>query len=404
MVHQLVKNEEKNNENQILCGDLKFWMDEVSLNTEPVGDDDTDDFEVVGDFAMTEYVGQTRIIQNPLPPAVGMEFETYDDVYYFYNCYAKEQGFGVRSREKYRGKLSCSSAGFKKKSEANRPRPETRTGCPAMIKFRLMETKRWRIIEVELEHNHLLSPRSGKFCKSHKHIGVFSFLQNEVSTSYFEGYLDKNTPLKEFLDKYDQALQANYQLEALADMDSRNSSCIQKPRCYYEFQLSKLYTNEMLRKFQKEVEAITKHVSADGPITYIVKEEFEVGSNEKDSRAFDTLYNASNLEVLCVCGLFNFRGYLCRHILCVLNQSGVQEIPSQYILSRWRKDVKRSYVLNHSCSGVDIKNQVHRYDDLYKRIVQVVEEGRQSQDRYKVTLQALDEILNKLHLVEDHQV
>ncbi|KAH9715193.1 protein FAR1-RELATED SEQUENCE 6 [Citrus sinensis] len=137
--------------------------------------------------------------------------------------------------------------------------------------------------------------------------GVFSLLQNEVSTSYFEGYLDKNTPLKEFLDKYDQALRANYQLQALADMDSRNSS---------------------------------------------LKEEFEVGSNEKDSRAFDVLYNASDLEMLCVCG----------------------------------------------CSGVDIKNPVHKYDDLYKRIVQVVEEGRQSQDRYKVTLQALDEILNKLHL------
>ena len=135
-----------------------------------------------------------------------------------------------------------------------------------------------------------------------------------------------------------------------------------------------------------------------------MKEEFEVGSNEKDSRAFDVLYNASDLEVLCVCGLFNFRGYLCRHILCVLNQSGMEEIPSQYILSRWRKDVKRSYVLDHSCSGVDIKNPVHRYDDLYKRIVQVVEEGRQSQDRYKVTLQTLDKILNKLHLVEDHQV
>ncbi|GAY65647.1 hypothetical protein CUMW_242740 [Citrus unshiu] len=408
-------------------------MDEVSLNTEPVGDDDADDFEVVGDCAMTEYVGQTGIIQNPLPPAVGMEFETYDDVYYFYNCYAKEQGFGVRvsntwyrkSREKYRGKLSCSSAGFKKKSEANRPRPETRTGCPAMIKFRLMETKRWRIIEVELEHNHLLSPRSGKFYKSHKHIGIgtkrtlqldsaeevqkIKLFRTLIIDTEGNGYLDKNTPLKEFLDKYDQALRANYQLEALADMDSRNSSCIQKPRCYYEFQLSKLCTNEMLRKFQTEVEAMyscysTKHVSADGPITYIVKEEFEVGSNEKDSRAFDVLYNASDLEVLCVCGLFNCRGYLCRHILCVLNQSGVQEIPSQYILSRWRKDVKRSYVLDHSCSGIDIKNPVHRYDDLYKRIVQVVEEGRQSQDRYKVTLQALDEILNKLHLVEDHQV
>ena len=71
-------------------------MDEVSLNTEPVGDDDTDDFEVVGDCAMTEYVGQTGITPNPLPPAVGMEFEMYDDVFYFYNCYAKEHGFGVR--------------------------------------------------------------------------------------------------------------------------------------------------------------------------------------------------------------------------------------------------------------------------------------------------------------------
>ncbi|KAJ0045166.1 hypothetical protein Pint_04902 [Pistacia integerrima] len=105
-------------------------MDEVSLNTEPTGDDDIDDFEVVGDYAMTEYVGQPGTIQNPLPPAVGMEFETYEDVYYFYNCYAKEQGFGVRVSNTW-----------------------------------------WRIIEVELEHNHLFSPASGKFYKSHKHIG-----------------------------------------------------------------------------------------------------------------------------------------------------------------------------------------------------------------------------------------
>ncbi|KAJ4718428.1 Far1-related sequence 6 [Melia azedarach] len=665
-------------------------MDEVSLNTEPVGDDDADDFEVVGDCAMTEYVGETGIAQNPLPPAVGMEFETYEDVYYFYNCYAKEQGFGVRvsntwyrkSKEKYRGKLSCSSAGFKKKSEANRPRPETRTGCPAMIKFRLMETKRWRIIEVELEHNHLISPTSGKFYKSHKQIGLgtkralqldaaegvpkirlfrtviidaegngdvdvngvfgnnfsssnqlklkpgdaqavqnffcrwqltdpnffnvvdlnekgclrnlfwtdtrsraaysyfvdvvsidttcltekydvplvsfigvnhhgqsvllgcgllagetiesytwlfrawltcmlgrspqsiitdqckilqtavadvfprsyhcfslpciiqkvpeklqglfdfeairlalhrsiyhslrpeefetaweamiqrhgirehrwiqslyedrrrwapvylkeaflsglFSFQQNEVLTSYFEGYLGKNTPLKEFLDKYGQALQANYQLEALADMESRNSSCMLKSRCYYELQLSKLYTNEILRKFGQEVEGMyacfsTKHVGTDSPVvTYIVKEEFEVDGSRKDSRAFDVLYNASEMEILCACGLFNSRGYLCRHILNVLNQNGVEEIPSQYILSRWRKDIKRSYVLDHSCGGIDINNPVHRYDHLYKRIVQVVENGRKSQDRYKLTLQALDDILSKLHLVEDHQV
>lgn len=665
-------------------------MDEVSLNTEPVGDDDADGFEIEGDCAMTDYAGQTGIIQgeNPLPPVVGMEFESYDDVYYFYNCYAKEQGFGVRvsntwyrkSKERYRGKLSCSSAGFKKKSEANRPRPETRTGCPAMIKFRLMDSKRWRVIEVELEHNHLISPASGKFYKSHKHVGIgtkrtlqldgpeevqkirlfrtvivdseangsidvdvqesgsnvdysnqlklkegdahaiqnfFCRLQlmdpnffyvvdlnekgclrnlfwadartravysyfgdvvsidttcltnkyevplvsfigvnhhgqsvllgcgllagetiesytwffrawltcmlgrppqaiitdqcailqtaiadvfprashclclshimqkvpeklgglfeyeaiqaalnraiyhsvkteefeafwedmiqrhdirdhkwlqalyedrkrwvpvylkevflagmlpvepSEVVSSFFEVYLEKHTPLKEFLDKYDQSLQTHYQLEALADLDSRNSSFMLKSRCYFELQLSKLYTNDILRKFEKEVEGMyyclcTRQLNVDGPImTYIVKEQIEVDGHRRETRDYEVFYNPSDMEVLCVCGVFNFRGYLCRHSMAVLSQNGMEEIPPQYILSRWRKDINRKYVLDHGYSGIDINNPVHRYDHLYKCTVQVVEEGRKSEDRYKLALQGLDEIMNKLRVREE---
>lgn len=666
-------------------------MDEVSLNSEPVYDDEGDEFEIEGDCAMTEYVGQTGIIQNPLPPAVGMEFESYEDVYYFYNCYAKEQGFGVRvsntwyrkSKERYRGKLSCSSAGFKKKSEANRPRPETRTGCPAMIKFRLMETKRWRIIEVELEHNHLISPTSGKFYKSHKTLGLgtkrplqsdvaeevqtirlfrtviidadgdgnadvdegefgnnvdhsnqlrfkegdaqavhnyfcssqlmnpnffysidlnekgclrnvfwadarsrvafgyfgdvvaidttcltfkyevplVSFIgvnhhghrvllgcglvagetiesyiwlfrawltcmlgrppqtiitaqcrtlqasvadvfprashclclslimqkipeklggllefeaikvalsravyyslradefeatwedmiqhfgirdhkwlqalyedrkrwvpaylkdiflagmfpnqQNEVVTPFFDGYLHRHTPLKEFFDKYDQALRTSQQEEALADLESRNSRFVLKPRYYFEFQLEKLYTNDIFKKFQREVEGIyscfsTRQIHADGRIiTYMVKEHVEVEENRRETRDYEVSFDTSEMEVFCVCGLFNFKGYLCRHALTVLNQNGMEEIPPQYILSRWRKDTKRTYVLDHGCSGIDINNPVHRYDHLYRCVVQVVEEARKSQDRYKDAIQALDEILNKVHLIEDHPV
>ncbi|CAL8112582.1 unnamed protein product [Prunus armeniaca] len=95
-------------------------MDEVSLNTEPTGDDDDDEFEIKGDCAMTDFINQIGIIQgeNLLPAAGGMEFDFYEDVYYFYNCYVKQQGFGVRvsntwyrkSKERYRGKLSYSSA------------------------------------------------------------------------------------------------------------------------------------------------------------------------------------------------------------------------------------------------------------------------------------------------------
>ncbi|KAL2461830.1 Protein FAR1-RELATED SEQUENCE [Abeliophyllum distichum] len=153
-------------------------MEAVCLNTEPIFGEG-DDFED-GDCATLEYddeVHKTQFNQEPLPPTVGLEFESFEEAYDFYNVYAKDQGFGIRvsnswfrskRRERYRAKLSCSSAGFKKKSEANNPRPETRTGCPAMTIIKLVDAKRWRIVEVELNHNHPVSPEIKRFYKSHK--------------------------------------------------------------------------------------------------------------------------------------------------------------------------------------------------------------------------------------------
>lgn len=676
----------------------------MSLNGEPVYDDDAEEFEINGDCAMTEYAGQSGVLEgeNPLHPAVWMEFETYEDVYYYYNCYAKQQGFGVRvsntwyrkSRERYRAKLSCRCAGFKKKTEANRPRPETRTGCPVMIKFRLMENKRWRIIEVELEHNHLISPASGKFYKSYRILGsgskrplqidgpdeaqkirlfrtviinaeedskllvneegefeekddqfknqlklkkgdsqemlkIFSHMQlmnpnffyvmdlNEkgclrnvfwadpksraaygyfgdvvtidtsclirkfevplvvfmgmnhhghpfplgcglvsgenvesyvwlfrawltymvgrppqniiiceqckflqsaltevfprashflsltsileklpkelgggelvnyeaikvsflksvcdstradefeaawenmmdqhaalvhnkwLQTLYedrkrwvpaytkesfiagmfptdgtermfspFNGYLSKSTTLKDFFGSYIQVLQDIDQRETMADIDSRNPNGVLKSTSNFELQLSKLYTNTIFIKFQEEVEGMyscfsTRRIGTDNNddsnnssviISYTVKENTEVVVNDKrETKEYEVTYNTADTEIVCVCGLFNFKGYLCRHALCVLNQNGVEEIPAQYILSRWRKDVNRSYGFDHGCfcSAIDVNNPVHRYDHLYKCIMKVAEEGRKSRDRYTFTVRALDEILNKLRL------
>ncbi|KAK6787163.1 hypothetical protein RDI58_015688 [Solanum bulbocastanum] len=102
--------------------------------------------------------------------------------------YGKEQGFGVRvsnswfrskRKERYRAKLSCSNAGFKKKSGANHPRPETRTGCPAMLVIKLVDSKRWRIVEVVFQHNHTVSPEIRRFYKSHKKMILASKKQQE---------------------------------------------------------------------------------------------------------------------------------------------------------------------------------------------------------------------------------
>ncbi|KAJ4825145.1 hypothetical protein Tsubulata_008681 [Turnera subulata] len=304
-----------------------------------------------------------------VPPAVGMEFESYDDAYNYYNCYAKEVGFRVRvknswfkrnSREKYGAVLCCSSQGFKRIKDVNRLRKETRTGCPAMVRMRLVDSKRWRVLEVILEHNHLLGAKIYR-------------------------------PIKKM------------------DIESRSTGPSLRTRCSFELQLSKVYTREIFKKFQYEVEEMyscfsTTQIHVDGPIViFLVKERVLGESNRREIRDYEVLYNRSAGEVRCICSCFNFYGYLCRHALCVLNFNGVEEIPSKYILSRWKRDYKRLYIPDHGSINVDPTDHVQWFNQLCRSALQVVEEGVISLDHYHVALQAFEESLNRVHEVEKKQ-
>ncbi|XP_065867961.1 protein FAR1-RELATED SEQUENCE 8-like [Euphorbia lathyris] len=629
---------------------------------------------------------------NYPPPVVGMEFESYDDAYNYYNCYARELGFAIRvksswtkrnSKEKRGAVLCCNCEGFKTMKEANSRRKETRTGCLAMIRLRLVESNRWRVDEVKLEHNHSFDPERAQNSKSHKkmdigsqrkvepavdvevrtiklyrtaavdplgygssnsndgesshHIdrskhlklkkgdsqiiynyfcqvqqtspnffylmdltdegflknvfwinarsraaytyfgdvvlfdttclsnkydiplfsfvginhhgqsillgcglladetfetyiwlfrawltcmlgrppqtiltnhckvmqsaiaevfprahhrlslshvvqkilenfggsqeyeafqivlnttvydslkvdefemawesmsqqfgiadhewlrnfyedrerwapvyskdtffsGMSTFQRGESMIPFFDSYVHQQTSLREFFDMYELVLQKKHEKEALDDFESRASSPMLRTSSYFEIQLSKLYTNEVFRKFQEEVVMMSScfnitQVHANGlVVTYLVKEREADEENANDVRKLEVLYDKSGPEVRCNCGCFNFKGYLCRHALCILQYNGVEEVPYQYILGRWRKDFKRLYVPDLGSNSVDIGNPVQWFDHLYKRAMQVVEEGMISQDHYMVAWQAFQESLNKVRLVADKHV
>ncbi|KAK7831710.1 protein far1-related sequence 8 [Quercus suber] len=238
------------------------------------------------------------------PPVVGMEFESYDDAYNYYNCYARELGFAIRvksswtkrnSKEKRGAVLCCNCEGFKMIKEANSRRKETRTGCLAMIRLRLVESNRWRVDEVKHEHNHSFDPERAQNSKSHKKMVIG----------------DKR------------------KLEPTVDVEVRTI---------------KLYRAPV--KFQDEVVMMSScfnitQAHTNGPVvTYMVKER-DGEEILRDVRNFEVMYDKATAEVRCICSCFNFKGYLCRHALCVLTYNGLEEIPFQYILSRWRKDFKR---------------------------------------------------------------
>ncbi|KAJ6348341.1 hypothetical protein OIU76_004751 [Salix suchowensis] len=592
------------------------------------------------------------------PPVLGMEFESYDDAYNYYNCYAKDLGFAIRvksswtkrnSKEKRGAVLCCNCEGFKTSKEAHSRRKETRTGCLAMLRLRLVESNRWRVDEVKLEHNHLFDPARAQNSKSHKkmdagakrkveptvdvevrtiklyrtaavdplgygstnsnegessqhvdrskrlklkkgdaHIihdyfckvqlrnpnffylmdlndegflrnvfwidyrsraayGYFSdvhgqpillgcgllvdetletyiwlfrawltcmlgrppqtiiteqckamqsaiaevfprahhrfclsrvvhrifdnlgtlpdyegfqrtlnvaihdslkvdefemawedmiqrfgiadneclracyedrerwapvyskdtcfagisTLLKDGSIRFFNGYVNQQTTLKEFFDMNEIVLQKKYQKEALDDFESRHSSPILRTGSFYELQLSRVYTNEIFRRFQDEIQMMSScfsitQVHANGPlITYMIKERQDE-ENLRDIKNFEVMYDKRGAEVRCICSCFNSKGYLCRHALCILNYNGVEEIPPPYISARWRKDLKRLYVPDSGSNNIDVANPVQWFDHLYRRALQVVEEGMISEDRYMVAWQAFKESLNKM--------
>jgi hypothetical protein len=62
--------------------------------------------------------------------------------------------------------------------------------------------------------------------------------------------------------------------------------------------------------------------------------------------AFKVSINEKEFGLQCTCCLFEFKGILCRHILCVLLLiDKTESVPICYVLPRWRKDIKRRYTL-----------------------------------------------------------
>ncbi|XP_010245238.1 PREDICTED: protein FAR1-RELATED SEQUENCE 5-like [Nelumbo nucifera] len=108
---------------------------------------------------------------NELCPAVRMEFESQDDAHVFYIRYARKMGFSTRkhstSKSQRTGKVigrcfCCSHQGYSNAKaigveEKKKLRPESRTGCKAMMWIRRKKGDRWVVSQVIKEHNHPLT-------------------------------------------------------------------------------------------------------------------------------------------------------------------------------------------------------------------------------------------------------
>lgn len=212
----------------------------------------------------------------------------------------------------------------------------------------------------------------------------------ESVTSVLDKTLLRKTSLKEFLHQYSIMLQEKYEDEAKADFESWHRQPGLKSPSPYGKQLATVYTHAVFKKFQVEVLGVVachpKLESNDGAITTFKVQDFE------ENQAYEVTWNENTCDACCTCLLFEYNGFLCRHVMIVLQISGVNSIPAKYILKRWTKDAKNREAMKQ-VDSTGSKNQ--HYNDICQQACKLGDEGSLCRETYNIARTALEEAFRK---------
>ncbi|KAJ6347617.1 hypothetical protein OIU76_004158 [Salix suchowensis] len=226
--------------------------------------------------------------------------------------------------------------------------------------------------------------------------GMSTTQRSESINTLFDRYMQRKTTLKEFLEQQKTMLQEKFEEEAKADFETWHKQPGLKSPSPFGKQMASIYTHAIFKKFQVEVLGVVAchpRKETEGETQTFKVQDFE------DNQYFMVVWNEKTSYLSCSCRLFEFNGFLCRHVLIVMQMSGLHRIPSQYILKRWTKDAKSRQNMREQSDVVE--SRVQRYNDLCKRAFKLGDEGSLSQESYNIAFNALEEALRKCESVNN---
>ncbi|KAL0917197.1 hypothetical protein M5K25_012245 [Dendrobium thyrsiflorum] len=285
------------------------------------------------------------------------EFETEDEAYEFYNMYAGRMGFTVRRASMTvtaddvitRRMFVCSKEGFRERKKGakrvKKPRPETRTGCPACMIIRITPGGKYHVSEFVTYHNHPLSAPSANdlLVSQNSETGVLddeSGMTDVLMMTPMSTDNSGNIQARELLNFYehynkllDERRFAELQADAHASQSARKLPSMRVLR-----QAADSYTPAAFKMFEKEFEFYMDcMLYSCGEIGTI--SEYKVTMDEKPKDHF-VKFDSLDGSITCSCKKFDFIGIPCHHMLKVLDSRNIKDLPPEYVLKRWRKDAK----------------------------------------------------------------
>ncbi|EOY06278.1 FAR1-related sequence 7 isoform 1 [Theobroma cacao] len=212
----------------------------------------------------------------------------------------------------------------------------------------------------------------------------------ESVESLFGTQVNGQTPLREFISRYEQGLEQSREEERKEDFNSFNLQAYLQTKEPVEEQCRRLYTFTIFKIFQDELLQSYSYIGIktyeEGAISrYVVRR----SGNENDKHA--VTFSAVNLSVNCSCQMFEFIGVLCRHVLKVFKLLDMRELPPQYILYRWMRNPEYR-ILCGAESGISSQElKAFMVWSLRETACKYVECGAASVEKYKLAHEIMRE-------------
>ncbi|XP_020246346.1 protein FAR1-RELATED SEQUENCE 5-like [Asparagus officinalis] len=178
--------------------------------------------------------------------------------------------------------------------------------------------------------------------------GMRSSQRSESINAFFDGYVNSQTQLHEFVTQYEKATQLHefvtqYEKavthrrlsEAHEDFKSLNTKPVMLLGHPIEIQAGEMYTRNMFDVFHTEFKGFgtefCEELRKDGDIV-----EYKICKfTDREKWEVVTYEQSSHIQFCCTCALFETNGVVCRHILSLMIAMQMDSLPDHYILHRW---------------------------------------------------------------------
>ncbi|XP_078176352.1 protein FAR-RED IMPAIRED RESPONSE 1-like [Carex rostrata] len=211
------------------------------------------------------------------------------------------------------------------------------------------------------------------------YVGMNITQRCESIHSFFDSFLNKGTTLREFVVKYEHALEHRYRAEHAERFTSIYKTPILKLKSPLEEQAADLKKKKLEKSGSSS--------------------KYKVSSFHNTKDAFIVTLDVEMWEVFCECHLFEFKGILCCHVLKNFSEKDVENIPSKYILPRWTKKVREGISIPLFKKDGDKSSMVSdlKFNDLMSRLRTHL---HVSTDAHDIIMEALEGALKRVSNLE----